>query len=114
MLAFSWYQVRDFYNIQSGVDLAGRWIDENTPKDSLVLTGDSNDATLLYNCNRLGWTGGYASSFPNEPETIEKVRKMGASYYVTTKFDENSEFGKYMLKNYQVLKKTDQYIVFRI
>jgi len=114
MVAFSWYYVRDFYNIQSGVDLAGRWIDENTPKDSLVLTGDSNDATLLYNCNRWGWTGGYASSFPNEPETIEKIKKMGAAYYVSTKFDKNSEFGKYMLKNYQVLEETDQYIIFSL
>jgi len=114
MIAFSWYYIRDFYNIQSGVDLAGRWIDENTPKDSLILAGDSNDATLLYNCNRWGWTGGFASSLPNEPETIEKVRKMGASYYVATKFDKNSEFGKYMLKNYQVLNQTDQYIVFKI
>jgi len=114
MIAFSWYQVRDFYNIQSGVDLAGRWIDENTPKNALILTGDSNDATLLYNCNRWGWTGGYASNFPNEPQIIEKVRKMSASYYVTTKFDSNSEFGKYMIKNYSILKETNQFIVFSL
>ena len=113
-LAFSWYQVRDFYNIQSGVDLAGKWIDENIPKDALILTGDSNDATLLYNCNRWGWTGGYASSYPNEPPVIEKVREMGASYYVATKFDKNSSFGQYMLKTYPLLTETNQYIVFQL
>jgi len=114
MFAFSWYQVRDFYNIQSGVDLAGHWIDENTAKDSLILTGDSNDATLLYNSNRWGWSGGYASNYPNEPGTIEQVKLLGATYYVATKFNYGSDFGKYMLKNYPVLKQTNQFIVFSL
>jgi 4-amino-4-deoxy-L-arabinose transferase-like glycosyltransferase len=114
MLGFSWFEVRGFYLVQGGVDLAGRAVDELTPKDALVLTGDSNDATLLYNTNRHGWTGGYASYFPNTPETIERVKKMEASVYVTTKFDQNSEFGKYMLQNYSVIKQTNQYIVFSL
>lgn len=114
LVGFSWFEVRGFYLIQGGVDLAGRAVDELTSKDTLVLTGDSNDATLLYNTNRHGWTGGYASYFPNKPETIEKVKKMGASVYVTTKFDENSEFGQYMLANYPIIKRTDQYIVFSL
>lgn len=110
--AFSWYEVRGFYNIQSGVDLAGAAVDELTPKNALVLTGDSNDATLLYNTNRWGWTGGYASSLPNSKETIEKIKDMGGSVYVTTKFDRNSDFGRYMTDNYRILKQTDQYIIF--
>jgi hypothetical protein len=114
MLAFSWFEVRGFYLIQGGVDLAGRAVDELTPKNALVLTGDSNDVTLLYNTNRWGWTGGYASYFPNTLETIEKVKKMGATVYVTTKFERNSEFGKYMLGNYPVIKQTDQYIIFSL
>ena len=111
MFAFSWYEVRGFYNIQSGVDLAGAAVDELVPKDSLVLTGDSNDASLLYNTNRWGWTGGYASAFPNTQETIEKIKDLGGSVYVTTKFDKNSDFGKYLLDNYRVLKETDQYVI---
>jgi len=114
MIGFSWFEVRGFYLIQGGVDLAGRAVDELTPKDALVLTGDSNDATLLYNTNRYGWTGGYASYFPNTPETIKKVKEMGATVYVTTKFEENSEFGKYMLENYPVIKRTDQYLIFSL
>lgn len=113
-LAFSWYQVRDFYNIQGGVDLAGMAVDELTPKNSLVLTGDSNDATLLYNTNRWGWTGGYASNFPNEPQTIEKVRQMGGTIYVTTKFERESIFGKYMLDNYPVIRESNQFIIFNL
>lgn len=114
MFAFSWYQVRDFYNIQSGVDLAGQAIDQLTPKSALVLTGDSNDATLLYNTNRWGWSGGYASPFPNEPETIERAIRLGATYYVTTKLDRNSEFGRFLLTRYPVLKETNQYIIFKL
>lgn len=113
MLAFSWYQVKDFYFIQGGVDLAGRAVDQLTPKDALVLTGDSNDATLLYNTNRHGWTGGYASYFPNTPESLEKARSLGAEYYVTTKVGEinNSDFGKYLLNNYKIISQSDQYLV---
>ena len=114
MLAFSWYQVRDFYNLQGGVDLAGQAIDELTPPEALVLTGDSNDATLLYNTNRWGWSGGYASPFPNEPATIEKAIALGASYYVTTKFERSSDFGRYLLTCYPILKETDQYIIFKL
>jgi len=114
MIGFSWFEVKGYYLIQGGVDLAGKAVDEMTPKNALVLTGDSNDATLLYNTNRHGWTGGYASYFPNDQTTIEKIIKMGGSVYVTTKFEEGSSFGQYMLKNYPVLKKTDQYIIFSL
>lgn len=113
-LAFSWYQVRDFYNIQGGVDLAGKAVDELTPKNALVLTGDSNDATLLYNTDRWGWTGGYASNFPNTTETVENLKGQGASVYVATKFDKNSEFGKYMMSSYPIIKETNQYIIFNL
>jgi len=114
LVAFSWYEVRGFYNIQSGVDLAGEAVDKLFPKEALVLTGDSNDATLLYNTNRWGWTGGYASPYPNSPETIKNLTKQGASVYVTTKFDKDSDFGKYMLKNFQLIDETNQYVIFKL
>jgi len=112
--AFGWYEVRGFYNIQGGVDLAGMAVDELTPKSALVITGDSNDATLLYNTNRWGWTAGYASEYPNSKETIEKLINLGASVYIATKFDRNSEFGKYMIDNYSIIKESDQYILFKL
>lgn len=112
--AFGWYEVRGFYNIQGGVDLAGAAVDELTPKNALVITGDSNDATLLYNTNRWGWTAGYASEYPNSKATIEKLIGLGASFYTATKFDKNSDFGKYMLENYEVVKETNQFILFKL
>lgn len=114
MLAFSWYEVRGFYHIKGGVDLAGAAVDELVPQDALVLTGDSNDATLLYNTNRWGWTGGYASYYPNTKETIDKIKEMGGSVYVSTQFDQNSDFGKYMLENYKIITESDQYIIFNL
>ncbi|MBU2577769.1 glycosyltransferase family 39 protein, partial [Patescibacteria group bacterium] len=114
MLAFSWFEVRGFYNVKGGVDLAGAAVDELLPENVLVLTGDSNDATLLYNTNRWGWTGGYASYYPNTKETIDKIREMGGSVYVSTQFDRNSDFGKYMLENYKIVKESDQYIIFEL
>lgn len=113
-VAFAWYEVRGFYNIQSGVDLAGEAVDQLTPKIALVITGDSNDATLLYNTNRWGWTAGYASEYPNSKETIEKLISKGATAYTATKFDKNTDFGKYMLKNYAIVEETNQYIIFKL
>lgn len=110
-VAFAWYDVRGFYNIQSGVDLAGEAVDKLTAKNSLVITGDSNDATLLYNTNRWGWSAGYASAYPNSKDTVENLKRQGASVYVSTKFDRNSDFGKYMLGNYSIIKESDQYVI---
>lgn len=114
MLGFSWFEVRGFYPIQGGVDLAGRAVDELTPEDALILTGDTNDATLLYNCNRYGWTGGYASYFPNEKESLNKARELGADFYVTTKVNElkPSDFGQFMYQTFLVVKETDQFVIF--
>lgn len=114
MISFSWYQVRDFYNIQGGVDLAGQAVDQLTPKDALVITGDTNDSTLLYNTNRHGWTGGYASYYPNMQSSIETLKSKGATTYVTTKWGElkDTDFGKYMENNYKLIKTSNQFIVF--
>lgn len=114
MIGFSWYEVRGFYLIQGGVDLAGLAVDELTPKDALVLTGDSNDATLLYNTNRHGWTGGYASYFPNTLESLDKARELGAEFYVTTKVNElkDSDFGQFLYRESKLVKETDQYAIF--
>ena len=113
-LAFSWYDVRDFYNLQSGVDLAGAFIDKNVPQNVLVIAGDGADSTLLFNTNRRGWAIGYGAIYENSKEVVEKLRNQGAAYYVTTKFDKNSDFGRYMIKNYPLIKETDQYVVFTL
>lgn len=115
-LAFSWYEIRGFYNLKSGVDLAGDFIDRNVPKSSLVIAGDGADPTLLYNTNRLGWTVGYGSVLENTQETIQQLEKQGANYYVTTTVSQikNTPFERYLRDNYLLVKETDQFIVFSL
>jgi len=114
MLGFSWFEIRGYYNIQGGVDLAGLAVDELTPQDALILTGDSNDVTLLYNTNRHGWTGGYASYFPNEKESLNRARELGTDFYVTTKVGtlKDSDFGQFLYREFKLVKETDQYAIF--
>jgi hypothetical protein len=113
-----WFQVKNFYNITSGIDLAGRAVDEKTPKDALVIAGDGADATLLYNTNRRGWTSGFAAYYPNNKETIESLRKEGAQFYVTTKvnqlFSPGDEFGQYLLNNFKIVDRSDQFAIFNL
>jgi 4-amino-4-deoxy-L-arabinose transferase-like glycosyltransferase len=115
-VALGWYEVRGFYNIQSGVDLAGAYINENTPTDSLVITGIVADTTLLYNTNRHGWTIGYGTPYDGDPKSVELLREKGADYYVTTRvsdlFANNNLLGNYLKNNYYQEKLTDQYAVF--
>ena len=116
MFAFSWYYVRDFYNIKGGVDLAGAAVSRLTPKDSLVIAGDGSDPTLLYNTSRKGWAIGYGSIWENTPSKILELKQKGARFYVTTKISElkGSDFGKFMYENFPVLEETDQFVIFEL
>ncbi len=114
MLAFSWYHVRSFYDIQGGVDVAGAVVQEIVPEKSLIIVGDGSDPTLLYNTNRRGWAIGFGALLDNSPETILDLKNQGAEYYVTTKFEANSDFGRYLMENYKILKQTNQYVLFSL
>ncbi len=118
MEAFGWYSVRGFYNIQSGVDLAGAYIDQHAPKNALVITGIIADSTLLYNTNRHGWTIGYGTPYDGDDKTIEKLRVQGAAYYVTTRMEDfdatNNQLIQYLKKNYLLEQKTNQFAIFNL
>ncbi|OGD86944.1 hypothetical protein A2Z23_01630 [Candidatus Curtissbacteria bacterium RBG_16_39_7] len=116
IFVLGWFQVKEFYNITSGIDLAGTAVDEKTPKDALVIAGDGADFTLLYNTNRRGWTSGFAAYYPNTKETIESLRKEGAQFYATTKVDQlfssDNQFGQYLKENFKIVDRSDQFAVF--
>jgi len=115
-IAFSWYRVRDFYNLTSGIDLAGNFVNQNIPKNVLIITGDGADPTLLYNCNRKGWTIGYGSTLENQQSIVEKLIIDGAGYYVTTQVNQikGTDFEKHMRTSFEILKETDQFVVFKL
>lgn len=103
MLAFSWYQVRDFFNINHPeIVEAGQAADQLLPKDAKVIAPYGGDTAFLYQTNRQGWPIGFE---------IEKKIKMGATHYVTVNFDDEV---KELERKYKVVKKTDQYEIIKL
>lgn len=104
-LSFSWYYIRDYFNINNpSIIAAGRAVDKLIPTDAkiiAILHGSEGDTTFLYQTNRRGWT-----SFQNSlPELIKK----GADYLIfanPTKDDQN------FAKNYKLVASTPDYIIF--
>lgn len=78
MIAFSWYLVRDFYNLQhvEVVD-AGSSIDKALPKEAKVVAPYGGDTTFLYHINRSGW--------PVFDRTLKEFIKNGAGFMAFVK-----------------------------
>ncbi|MBI2195576.1 MAG: glycosyltransferase family 39 protein [Candidatus Levybacteria bacterium] len=102
MLAFSWFEVRDFYNIQHPeIIQAGKTVDEAVPKDAKVLAPYGGDTTLLYYTKRKGW--------PVFDRSLPRFIKEGAQYMVFV----NPTEPELNFKNYfVVLSEGDKYIVY--
>lgn len=78
MLAFGWFRVRDFYNLQHVEVLsAGAAVDKLTPKDAKVIAPYGGDTTLLYYTDRKGW--------PVWDRPLKQFVKEGAEYLVFVK-----------------------------
>lgn len=101
MFAFSWFEVRAFYNINPSIVIAGEAVDRLTPKDAKIIAPYEGDTTLLYYTKRKGW-----ASFS---KPIDGLKKDGASFLVLI----NPE-GKTFKGDYKVVEETKQYIIFDI
>jgi len=101
--ALSWYELKGFFwvNNMSMVE-AGQYIDQNTPKESLVIAPYQGDTAFLYQTNRRGWPIG---------GEIDKKIKMGADYYVTT--TKNQEFNE-LKSQYKVIFENDKFAVIKL
>ncbi len=102
MYMFSWYFVRDYYNINNkSIIIAGAAVDEKTPKNAKVVAPYDGDTTLLYYTYRQGW-----ASFQNPlPELIQK----GATHLVLIN---PSEKDREIGKTYKIIADTKEYILF--
>ncbi|MFH0943088.1 MAG: glycosyltransferase family 39 protein [Candidatus Beckwithbacteria bacterium] len=99
-LAFGWYEVRGFFNInRPEIVKAGQAVDRLTPKDALVIAAYNSDPAFLYQTNRYGWPDGV---------DIEAKVKQGATYYISVNFDNVSA---YLAEKCSVVEKTDEYII---
>jgi hypothetical protein len=101
-LAFGWFEVRGFFNINNpAIVEAGKKVDEIVPQDALVIAPYQGDPTFLYQTNRHGWPVG---------ENIDMRIQDGAAYYVTTSRDD--EYNR--LKDiYPIIFENDLYSIIK-
>lgn len=102
MLAFGWYQAKDFFNVnnQSIVE-AGTRVDQVLPKDSLVIAPYQGDPAFLYQTNRYG--------YPVVERSLELYLDEGIRYLVSV--DTKDEGIMNLEKHCKVLEKADNYII---
>lgn len=101
MIGFSWYHVRDFFNVNRGeIVEAGKAVDRLVPQNAKVIAPYGGDTAFLYQTNRQGWPIGF--------EIEDKIKK-GANYYVNINISDPET--DYVMKKYKVLEKTDRYVI---
>ena len=102
-LAFGWYEVRDFFNINNpAIVEAGRKVDAITPQDAIVIAPYFGDQSFLSHTIRTGWPVG-----GNIEERIED----GATHYVTTSRDQ--EYNE-LKQKYQLIFENDQFSIIEL
>jgi len=102
MMAFAWFVIRDFYNIQHyEVILAGNAVQNLTPKTARVIAPYGGDTTLLYNTDRQGW--------PVFDRPLKQFIKQGATVMVFV----NPTVDELNFRNYfATIDKADKYIIY--
>lgn len=99
-LFFGWWEVRGYYNINNWAMVeAGQKIDQIAPADARVIAPYGGDTAFLFQTNRTGWP---------IPGLIDQRIKQGASYYVTTAFDDEAQA---LAKKYAVVEHNDKYTI---
>ena len=100
MFAFSWYQVRDFFNINNPITVeAGKAVDRLLPQDAKVIAPYGGDTAFLYQTNRQGWPIGIV---------IDDLIELGAEYYVNVNFGPETEW---VMGTWCLLEKTDDWLI---
>lgn len=101
MLAFGWYEVRGYYNINHPeIVEAGQKVDALLPKDSIVIAPYDNDSAFLYQTNRHGYTFG--------GDRIEKYILEGATHLVSVNFDETTN---YWMEKCTVVFRNEKFVI---
>ncbi|MBI3954514.1 hypothetical protein HY333_00570, partial [Candidatus Collierbacteria bacterium] len=103
MLAFSWYEIKGYYQINNPAILeAGEAVTRLTAPDSLVVAPYNGDTAFLYATKRQGWPIGF---------NIEKKISQGADYYVSVVYDDEA---RYLEDRYQTIEKSDRFILLNL
>lgn len=103
-LAFSWFHVRGYYNINHWeIVIAGQAADKLLPFEAKVIAPYNKDTAFLYQTNRSGW--------PDGGDLINKV-KAGATHYITVNRDDEANL--LIKKSCPILDQTDKYLIIEI
>ncbi len=99
-LAFSWFHIRDYFNINNpAMVAAGIAVDRLTPPDSKVIAPYMGDTAFLYQTNRTGWPIG---------GLINQRLNQGATHYVSTNYDQET---RDLESACELLSRTEEYIL---
>lgn len=105
MFAFSWYQVRGYYQVNHWeIVHAGQAVDQIVPKDAKVVAPYFGDTAFLYQTNRPG--------FPFMTMPIKDMKdRYGVMYYVSTNYDDETNA---IMNKYIVINKTPEYVIVKL
>lgn len=102
MFSFSWYIIRDYYNLQHiEVVIAGHAIDRLTEKEAKIIAPYGGDTTFLYNTNRKGW--------PVFDRPLTDFIKQGAMYMA---FVNPTEPELNFIKYFKTVDRGEKYIIY--
>lgn len=105
MLFFSWYHIRDFFNINNpNIVIAGEMVDKLTPKNAKIITFYDGDTSFLYQTNRSGW----ASLEKSLPEMVT----LGADYLAIVNPTEKDLEG--LGKEYPIVASDPRYLILKL
>ena len=100
-LAFSWYNVRGYYQINHPeIVEAGKAADSLLPPEAKVIAPYGGDTAFLYQTKRKGW--------PVVTGSMEEMLKLGATHYVSVNFDSTTN---YLLQRCLVLGKSEKWVI---
>ncbi|MGH7203159.1 MAG: ArnT family glycosyltransferase [Candidatus Levyibacteriota bacterium] len=101
MLAFGWFEVRGYYNINHPeIVEAGQTADRILPKDAKVIAPYDNDSSFLYQTNRYGW--------PIGGDQIPQWIKEGAQYLISVNYDDTTN---YWMSKCSVVTKNPKFVI---
>lgn len=105
MLFMGWYQIRGLYQINNpSIVEAGRFVDQNTPKDAKVIAPYTGDTAFLYQTKRSGW--------PEITSSLDDLISKGASYYVSVNYDQKTN--DVLNRGFTVVEKNPSFVVVKL
>ncbi len=107
MLFLSWYQIKDYYNINNwSIVKAGQEANKILPANAKIVAPYSGDTAFLYQTNRSGWP-------IIEGDIKTMVDKLGANYYVSVNYDADTKMIM-GVGEYKVVEQNPEFVIVKL